>query len=406
MTSPTSAAARRLYRQRDGRLVAGVATGLSEHLGIDVVLFRIGFVVSVVLGGLGVLLYAGFWAAVPQAVQREGSGSTPRPRSSRRQLAGFAVLSLIALLAAQLIGFDGDLLWPAAAALTGAAILWRQTDEAQRRRWRELTTRGADFATGGSRASTLLRYALGLLLLVIGLAAIIALRVPFGELRRAVIPVVVVVAGLFLVVGPWMLQTVRQLADERTARIRELERIELAGRVHDSMLQTLTLIQQRVDSPDEVLRLVRRSERELRGWLYSPGPSAASLQTAIRTVAADVEDEYAVSVELVAVGDCPVTDAVEPLVMAVREAIVNAAKHSGVRDIAVYLEVDATTATVFVRDRGRGFDPAAVPADRHGLADSIVARMRRHGGDAVVRSAPATGTEVRLTLPVDKLVSG
>jgi signal transduction histidine kinase len=218
------------------------------------------------------------------------------------------------------------------------------------------------------------------------------------EARRAVLPVLVVVLGLALVVGPWMLRALRQLGDERTARIREQERVELAGRVHDSMLQTLTLIQRRADDPDEVLRLVRRSERELRGWLYSAAPSEETLRAAVAAVCADVEDEYAVTIDLVMVGEHPATPAVQALARAVREAAVNAAKHSGVKEFAVYVEVSDTEITVFVRDRGTGFSLAEVPEDRFGVRESVVGRMQRHGGDAVIRSS-ATGTEVRLSLP-------
>lgn len=401
MTTPAASTRRRLYRRREGRLVAGVAAGLSDHLGIDVLVLRIGFVVTVVLGGLGVFLYAAFWAVVPQAANEP---HLVAPRSSRRQLVVFAALGLVVLLAAQLIGFGPGLLWPAAAAVTGAAILWRQADESRRSQWRSLTSRSTWLAPDASRGRTGLRYASGLLLVVIGMATFLAAHVALPQARRAILPVFVVVLGLFFVIGPWMLQALRQLNEERTARIREHERVELAGRVHDSMLQTLTLIEQRVNEPDEVLRLVRHSERELRGWLYSPLPQSETLQAAVLDVCADVEDQYAVTIHLVMVGDHPATPAVQALAQAVREAALNAAKHSGVNQIAVYLEVNTAEIAVFVRDRGCGFDPAAVPADRYGVKDSVLARMQRHGGEAVIRSSATTGTEVRLNLPIQSPV--
>jgi signal transduction histidine kinase len=200
-------------------------------------------------------------------------------------------------------------------------------------------------------------------------------------------------------VSPWMSQTFLQLTDERTARIREHERVELAGRVHDSMLQTLTLIQRRADDPDEVLRLVRRSERELRGWLYTPS-MPESLRAAILALAADAEDTYAVNVDVVMVGEATTTPAVDALVQAVREAVVNAAKHSGTAQISVYAEAGSEEVNVFVRDRGRGFAVSDIPADRFGVRESVVARMQRHGGDAEIRSTPGSGTEVRLRLPL------
>jgi signal transduction histidine kinase len=388
---------RRLYRRREGHLVAGVAAGLADHLGIDVLLIRIGFVVTVVLGGLGVFLYAAFWVFVPQ--------STDEPRrevvrSSRHQLVTFAVLGVAILLAAQLVGFGPGFLWPAAAVITGAAIVWRQADESQRLRWRTLAARGAQLEPGGSRLRTALRYASGALLVLIGMTTFLALHVALPQARRATLPVLVVVVGLFLLIGPWVLRALREANDERTARIHEHERVELAGRVHDSMLQTLTLIEQRADEPDEVRRLVRHSERELRGWLYSPLPQPETLQAAIHDVCADIEDHYAVTIHLVMVGDHPVSAAVQALAQAVREATLNSAKHSGVTQIAVYLEVYAGEIVVYIRDRGCGFDPSAVPTDRFGVRDSVVARMQRHGGDAVIRSS-TTGTEVRLSLPLE-----
>jgi signal transduction histidine kinase len=212
--------------------------------------------------------------------------------------------------------------------------------------------------------------------------------------------VLVVVLGVLLVLGPWMLQTLRQVNDERTARIREQERVELAGRVHDSMLQTLTLIQRRANDPDEVRRLVRHSERELRGWLYSPAEQQPTLRAAVGAVCAEIEDEYAVTIDLVVVGEQPMSPAVEPLVQALREAAINAAKHSGTDTFAVYVEAGAADVVGYVRDRGHGFDVDSVAADRYGVRESVVARMQRHGGSAAIRSSEGGGTEVRLTLPL------
>jgi signal transduction histidine kinase len=312
---------------------------------------------------------------------------------------GFAVLGLGMLALAQLIGFGPGLLWPAAAAVTGAAILWRQADESQRLRWRTGAARGTRLITGAPRRQSVLRAAIGLSLVAIGMASFLASHGALHQVRRATLPVLVVILGLALVVGPWMLQTFQQLNAERTARIREQERVELAGRVHDSMLQTLTLIQRRADDPDEVLRLVRRSERELRGWLYTAAAAQESLRAAVLAMSAEVEDEYPVTVDVVMVGEASVTPAVEALVRAAREAVLNAAKHSGDPRLSVYVESGAHQIAVFVRDRGRGFALETIPEDRYGVRESVVARMRRHGGDAEIRTSPGAGTEVRLTLP-------
>jgi signal transduction histidine kinase len=378
-------------------MVAGVAAGLADHLGIDVLVLRIGFVVMIVLGGLGVLLYGAFWALVPQ---RDEDPAGPASLGTRVQVIGFGALALVMLLIAQILGFGPGLLWPATAAIIGAAIVWRQADERSRQRWREAAgrgTRGLRSASGGTAA----RYAAGVLLLIIGMATFLAAHGQLTQARRAVLPVLVVVAGIALVLGPWLLQAWRQLTEERTARIREQERVELAGRVHDSMLQTLTLIQRRSDDPGEVRRLVRQSQREIRGWLYADPAPQETVGAEVSVMCAEVEDTYGVTIELVVVGDHSSSAATQPILLAIREAVVNAAKHSGETAFSVYVEISAEAITAFVRDRGAGFDLEAVPDDRFGVRESVIARMQRHGGTATIRSGAETGTEVRLTLPIE-----
>jgi signal transduction histidine kinase len=221
-------------------------------------------------------------------------------------------------------------------------------------------------------------------------------------LRGGLFAGAVVASGIALAIGPALIRLGRELVEERRERIRSEERADVAAHLHDSVLQTLALVQRRADDPREVVRLARRQERELRAWLLggdadSP-PAATSLGRALEGVAAEVEDECGVPVEVVRVRDCPL-DNLEPLLLASREAMLNAARHSGAPDVSVYLEVEPHRATVFVRDRGRGFDPASVPADRGGIAASIVGRMARRGGTAAIRSAPGDGTEVELVLP-------
>jgi signal transduction histidine kinase len=397
MASPDAARPlRRLYRRRDGRLIAGVASGLSEHLGIDLLLLRIAFVASIVLGGLGVVLYAAFWIVVPQAKD----DPAPRDRiEARAQLISFAALGAAMLLLAQLLGFGAGLIWPAAAMIAGAALLWRQADESSRNRWRSVTERpraALSHATG----RTALRYVGGIVLVLTGMATFLATQNAFPVARRAFLPAVVATLGVVIVVGPWLLRYWREATEERTARIREHERVELAGRIHDSMLQTLTLIQRHAENPDEVRRLARASDRELRGWLYRPAQPAASLRAMVTSACAEVEDEYDVTIDLVVVGDLPATADVEAIVSAMREATVNAAKHSGLRTFSVYVEVGTAELTVYVRDRGKGFRVASIPVDRYGVRESLIARMERHGGTATIRSNKRTGTEVRLSLPL------
>jgi signal transduction histidine kinase len=219
--------------------------------------------------------------------------------------------------------------------------------------------------------------------------------------RDVLLAVVVVLVAATLILAPWWLRLVRGLTAERTERIRSQERAEVAAHLHDSVLQTLALMQKRVDDPREVAALARRQERELRAWLNGRRESGEqTVALALETAAAEVEEAHGVPIEVVAVGDAPLDERAEALVAAAREAMVNAAKFAGVGGAAIslYAEVDPERIEVFVRDRGPGFDPASVPDDRRGVSESIVGRMERHGGRAVVTTAPGEGTEIELVM--------
>jgi signal transduction histidine kinase len=229
----------------------------------------------------------------------------------------------------------------------------------------------------------------------------------------------ILVAGLLTLVGvvvfPWLFLLARTVTRERAARVRAEERAEVATHLHDSVLQTLTLIQKRRGDPGEMARLARHAERELRGWLYGApaaatgarstgGPPKDDLVAALRAAAAEVEDRHGVAVELVAVGTCRLDERARAVAGAAAEALTNAAKHAGVPRVSLFAEVTDGRVLVVVRDRGRGFDqaaagPGAAPGGR-GIPDSIVGRMRRQGGEAAIRSAPGAGTEVELRMPV------
>jgi signal transduction histidine kinase len=208
-----------------------------------------------------------------------------------------------------------------------------------------------------------------------------------------------VAGGLLLIAGPWLWRLAVERDAERAARIRSDERADVAARVHDSVLQTLALIQRHAGEPKRVASLARRQERELRGWLYADRPlgdDGASVVAALQAAAADVEDTYDVRVELASSGDAPVDGAV---VLAAREAMTNAAKFAGVEEIDVFVEVTDDELAVFVRDRGAGFDRPEVPGDRRGLVESIEGRLERSGGRATIVSTPGEGTEVELRVP-------
>ena len=211
---------------------------------------------------------------------------------------------------------------------------------------------------------------------------------------------VVALGGAALLAGPWIWGMGRQLVDERSSRVRSEERAEMAAHLHDSVLQTLALIQ-RSKSEREMASLARTQERELRAWLYGRAPELAGvrLRDAIDSMAGRIERQHQVTVEAVVVGDAEMDERLRGMVNACAEAVANAAVHSGTTAISVYVEVEEGSVTAYVRDQGAGFDPESVPADRHGIADSIVGRMERHGGSAAVISRPGAGTEVVLKLP-------
>ncbi|MGI9062604.1 MAG: PspC domain-containing protein [Pseudonocardiaceae bacterium] len=382
-----------LRRVRSGRVVAGVAGGVAEHLGVPVLWARLAFAVLAGLGGAGLLAYGLLWVFVP-----DGPATPDRPRTLREQQQAVGLVALgvgFALAAAELGGsWSGWITGPLGVALVGAAVVWREADETQRRRW----------LLGGGRA-TVLRVLAGVGLVIAGIVVFLLNQGDLGQAQFVLLAVVATLVGVVVLTVPWWLRLVRDLGEERRARIRTEERADIAAHLHDSVLQTLALIQQQSDSGREVRRLARGQERELRSWLYGPqgyGADAAEpavLSAALSAVAGEVEDTYAVNVEVVVVGDCECDEVLAPLVLASREAMVNAAKHAGVGEISLYAEVEPGQVHVFVRDRGSGFDPAAVPADRHGLADSIHGRMERHGGTVKVRIAPGEGTEVQLAMP-------
>ena len=389
----------RYYRATDGRLVAGVARGLADHLGVNVVLVRIAFVALTFASGAGVMMYAAFWLFVPQAPAPAAPNAAASPVVAGRgrdvgQLIALVSLTVGACLLAQVLGFGigGTLFWPLVIAGLGVVLLWREADELQRRRWRRAAT--SDSPSGW------LRLAAGIALVLAGGGAFLAIRGQLQDAGRVLLATLVVLIGLLLIAGPYLLRLFRDLSDERLERIRTQERAEVAAHVHDSVLHTLTLIQRNVDDPREVQRLARSQERELRAWLYKPvADPDATLAAALERLAGEVEDAHSVPIEVVAVGDGALDDHSGAALQAAREAMVNAAKYSGAPTISVYAEVEPELLTIFVRDRGRGFDPDDLPEDRMGVRQSIIGRMQRNGGSAVVRSAPGDGTEVKLEMP-------
>jgi signal transduction histidine kinase len=397
-----------LRRHRSGRLVAGVAGGIAEHLEVPVGRVRAGFVVLAALSGAGVLGYGLCWIFIQQ---ESGERNRVVSAGERRQALGLAAIGLGVLIAASALGDSlfGWVAGPLGVVVVGVALVWREADATRRRRWAAAGRFGL-LGTGGKSAGA--RIVLGVLLVAVGLVMFLAGQVSFGQLSAALLAVLVTLGGTAVLTVPFWVRLSRELGEERRERIRGAERAEIAAHLHDSVLQTLALIQRQAEQPREVRRLARGQERELRTWLYGPsgygrpgaaesGPDAGAttLAEVITSAAAEVEDTYAVAVRPVVVGDCELDPGLAALVQATREALINAAKHAQVGEVSLYVEVEPGEVHVFVRDRGVGFEPAEVPADRHGLADSVHGRMNRHGGSAALRSTPGQGTEVHLEMP-------
>ena len=372
----------RLARQRRGRLLGGVAVGLARTLRVDTGVVRFGFLVLALAAGAGVVAYAIAWAVLPLV-------DDPQPAPPTSAIDDAAALAAIvgAVLVLRGLGvWFGDIVGVVGGlAAAGIAIVWGQASEPK------------DLVRGGTGP---LRVAMGVALIGIGFVVLAALTGDLATLGRSLLGAAVVVVGVALLVGPWLARLTDDLVDERRARIRSEERADIAAHLHDGVLQTLALIQRRASDEREVVALARRQERELREWLYSGERAAAgTVASELARELAEVEDTHRVRVELVCVGDAPLDDAARALVSAAREATTNAARHAGVDRVDVYVEVDDDEVAAFVRDRGRGFDQAAVPDDRRGVADSVIGRMRRAGGEATVHTTPGEGTEVALRVP-------
>jgi signal transduction histidine kinase len=388
-TRPVAPGLPRLYRNSSRRFLGGVAGALADHLGLSRWLVRLAFVVLAFCAGLGLLLYGAFWIVLPTAPQARAEGVI---RSAVQYLgAGLAAVLVLAFNLNTLpLGW-----WfvPSVLACFGVALLWKQASETERERWRRLSASSLS-ASAADRVGWL-RIIAGVALVLSGAVVILA-RAGIGAVGVGLAAMLVTVIGIGLITGPWWLRLVRDLSEERRERIRNEERADIAAHLHDSVLQTLALIQRNAGSPREVARLARSQERELRTKLYGEGVRNGQFAAALHEAAAEVEDTYALAVDVVVVGDHPLDLRLDALVSASKEALVNAAKHAQVTRVSLYAEVSEHAAEVFVRDRGVGFDPDRTDPSRQGIRSSIVGRLARHGGVATIKSRPGEGSEVQL----------
>jgi signal transduction histidine kinase len=410
-----------LRRDRDAGWLGGVAAGIARRFGIDVSLVRLAFVVAAAAGGVGFAAYGLGWLLIPAGDSRPARIRIRTGRAAVEVALGTGLLLLAALLAFRSLGlwFSDAVVWPLVLIAAGGALIWRQSlggqEEAEPRRpptatapLREKPAAAAPAPGAAERAAAegrraaiaVSRTGLGILLVVAAGIVFLQTTGALGAARDVLLAVIAVVVVLGVIFAPWIVRLVRSLTEERAERIRSQERAEVAAHLHDSVLQTLAMVQRRAGDPGEVAALARRQERELRAWLSgrpAPGQSAR-LAAALEAAAAEVEESHGVPVEVVVVGDRDLDAAHEAVVAAAREAMTNAAKFGAGSPVDVYAESANSRTQVFVRDRGPGFDTGSIPPDRRGVRESIVGRMRRHGGRARVTSAPGAGTEVEIVL--------
>ena len=394
-----------LRRARDGQVLGGVAAGVAKRTGLSVGLIRVVIVVATLLStGYLAMPYVLAWLLIPA----EGADSNIASKALKDKrgiglAAAITSVLVVALVIASALNASFFPAVPIIVCAAGLVLISRNAPEEELAYLRSLGDPAGLTATA-PRSRRVLRLAVGALLIIFGLYALLQGHERLA-LLRPLAGIMLLVGGIALALGPWWLRIARQAVAERQARIRAEERSEMASRVHDSVLQTLALIQRRAGDQQQVIQLARAQERELRAWLFDGRPpgsmqgQAATVADGVRLIQQEVESQHGLAVDAVTVGDCELDDDMSALLAAAKEATVNAAKWSGADTVSLFAEVEPDSVSIFVRDRGRGFDPAAVPADRKGLTESVRARLARRGGSATIRSAPGEGTEVSLVMP-------
>ncbi len=412
----TAGGPRRLARPLERAQVAGVAAGLGEHLGVSPLVLRAIFAVLAAWQFLGVATYLVLWLVIPpatgrrhapgvDAATRQGMRSAAEASGSRGadvgQLVALALVAGGGFWLVQALGWGPSPSWLVIAGLGGlsAGLVWWQADRAQGTASEQAHGWRSWLRTVAAHWTVVLAHAVALAALVVAIVLVLAQLPSLNTVGVLLVGLGLFVAGLLLLAAPWVLRARRALARVREEKLLSDARADMAAHLHDSVLQTLALIQRQAADPREVARLARRQERELREWLYGEAEEADTLRAALLEASLEVEDAFPVHVETITVGDdVDLTPALRELVKATREAMVNAAKHSGAPLVDVYAEVTDDLVEVFVRDRGRGFDTEQIADDRMGVRGSILDRMARHHGVARIRSSADRGTEVTLEM--------
>jgi signal transduction histidine kinase/phage shock protein PspC (stress-responsive transcriptional regulator) len=383
-------------------MIAGVAGGIARHLGVSSTVVRIALFGLSFAAGFGLIVYVLTWLLAPlEPVDDRAEPARVVRMPTRRQAIGIGLVAIGVLIVVSSSGlwFGGEQGWPLVLAAIGFAILWARRTDAGPGRW-TLSSLSTPLESVVSGQVSWPRLAIGSALILAALGVFLATNTSIAAAGNMLLAIIVAIGGAALLAGPWVWSMGRELVEERSSRVRSEARAEMAAHLHDSVLQTLALIQ-RAKAPREMASLARTQERELRAWLYGRAPELAGvrLRDAVDSMAGRIERQHQVSVEAVVVGDAEMDDGLRALVNAIAEAVANAAVHSGSTTISVYVEVEKERVSAFVRDQGSGFDPDVVPVDRRGIADSIVGRMQRRGGSAELHSRPGMGTEVVLRLP-------
>ena len=414
-------AQRKLKRSADGAFVAGICAGIARRLDIDPVLVRIAAVVlTIATGGLAVVAYGLLWVVLPVAPKAGKETRLPGRGTGRNSWligAGVGLITLATLFIFREVGlwWSDALVWPIVLATAGAALLWRQfsgTAEAES----EVTEAGEKPGSGkhprpqepgmharpGSRSRFgPYRGAFGIALVVGAAVLFLYINGAFAAAGDAALAGLTVVVVLALVLAPVWVRLARNLGRERSERVRSQERAEVAAHLHDSVLQTLALMQKKSDDPRQISTLARKQERELRDWLSGKTGDErdTSLASALEAAAAEVEERHGLPIDAVTVGDRELDERGAALVAASREAMTNAVKYAGdAGTVRLYAEITPVETQVFIRDRGPGFDLDSVPDDRRGVRDSILGRMKLNGGSARVHANEGEGTEIELTM--------
>jgi signal transduction histidine kinase len=392
----------------ENAIIGGVCGGLAIRLGIRERTTRVIFSLLALLSGLGLLLYMLLWLSLPRSGEDRviAQRILGRRRELHRTLLGLIIVVVfIIVLYGVGIANLGIYTWPVLLSAAGIFGVWRGASPDERRHLEDLVKSAPlmRIPPTKSRKNLWLRVLLGSVLILIGLRSLSRIHGVWGGATPELFGTLIVIVGVFILLAPWWLETLNELSGERRARVRIEERANVAAHLHDSVLQTLTLIERAAGDESAVVRLARNQERELRQWLFEPdrgvNHAANTYSSLLHGIENEIENDYGIKVELVVVGDRDANDAMLALVAAGREAAINAARWSGASSLSIFAEVESSKLTLFVRDLGKGFDVSAVPSDRQGIALSIRQRITQRGGTVSITSTLGAGTEVQLSLP-------